>query len=103
MKLCNQFISRPFRLPALLMGVSLSLTGCSMQTDGDSQGKTAMLLDSDVKSASHALVRMQETPSFLAPGQKRPAAMLLDIDSGGAKSEKSTPFTMQELKPAAVR
>jgi len=105
MKLCNQFISRPFRLSALLIGAGLSLSGCcSLQADGGSaQDKTAMLLDLDVKTASPALTSLQETPSFLGPGQKRPTAMLLDIDNGGATGEKSTPITLQEQPPATVR
>ena len=104
MKLCNQFISRPFRFSALLIGVGLSLYGCcSLQTDGVfAKDKAAMLLDLDVKTTSHALTSLRETPSYSAPGQKRPAAMLLDIDSGGVKGEKSTPISIREQAPAEI-
>ena len=105
MKPWNQSVSMALPLLVLLVGPGVGFYGCSsLRTDGGfAESKATMLLDSDIKTISNPLTRPQETPTFLMPGQRRPAAMLLDLDADGKIGEKSTPMPIKEQAPATMR
>ncbi len=105
MKPRSQSIFVSFCLPVLVVSVTVGLSGCNSMVNrgGPADGRSAMLQDLDGKAAAHALVSPQETPVFMESGEKRTAAMLIDLDRRGVMMKEAAPVRLEEQKPATAK